>query len=405
MLEGEDRTFFFDITFLDGFSNDLNFIWVSAVNADGSTMPWTETGRQFKVWDCEVPVSGSVYDGSSQEAECEANFTDKVGAGFYDSLDFHKLGTSTDYSMTIDSLTSDYLSGENSLDWGFNYNPVFGNLNGEDVVLKVTDVGGTVHCDNEVLLETAEVIDPYSTLPRATVDFSVIVNSDPWFQVENGGVQVGGDFSNLIPVTCVNNENCQSVTAIGGLVSAGGSMNKGCENCSFANPEAWLNSDLVTGSLAYQYFYNEYFVKLGQGSTLLDNSTMSDVIGIGTTGIYFVEGNFWVNQDNFLTTATDDYLIIIASGSIFFDDEVNLSTSSGIFIADGDIVVVDGVSEDVLTIEGMLFSTNGNIELGRERSLRSLNNSSPGVVVKYRPDYLFKLPGEITSVLSGWREK
>jgi hypothetical protein len=261
-------------------------------------------------------------------------------------------------------------------------------------------VGGTVSCGS-ILLETIETIDPYSTLPSATVDFALVVNSDPWFQVRDGGVQAGGNFSNLIPVTCFSDDDCVSVTAIGGLIAAGGDMDKGCSDCSFASPDTWVNADIVTGSFAYQYFYNEYFVKLGQGTTLANNSTMSD-LGLAPTGIYFVDGDFWVDTDNVLTTGEDDYLIIIAKGRIIFEEEAEIS--SGIFIADGDIEAT-GEGDTFLTIEGMLFSTNGDIELSRGSSTRSLNGVSPGVLVQYRPDYLFKLPGEITGVLSGWRER
>jgi len=395
-----ERSLSVNITFGDDYGSDaLDVVWVSALDINGSTLPWTYTGRQFKVWDCEVPVSGAMYDGSGQEAECEANFVDKAG-DIFDSLDWRNIDTDVTFPMVVNA--PDYESSGNSLDWGFSYSPVFGNLDGdsESVVLKVTDVGGTVTCGS-FLLNTTEAIDPYSTLPSAIVDFALVVNSDPWFQAENGGVQAGGNFSNLIPVTCVNDENCQSVTAIGGLIAAGGDMDKGCTDCSFADPDTWVNTNMVTGNLAYQYFYNEYFVKLGQGTTLANNAKMSD-LGLSPTGIYFVDGDFWVDTDNVLTTGEDDYLIIIAKGRIVFEEDAVVS--SGIFIADGDIEANDA-DDEALTIEGMLFSTNGNIELGRDRTARSANNTTPGVLVRYRPDYLFKLPGEITKVLSGWRER
>lgn len=211
-------------------SDALDVVWVSALDINGNTLPWTYTGRQFKVWDCEVPVSGAMYDGSGQEAECEANFVDKTG-DIFDSLDWRNIDTDVTFPMVVNA--PDYESSGNSLNWGFSYSPVFGDLDGdsESVVLKVTDVGGTITC-GPFLLNTTETIDPYSTLPSAIVDFALVVNSDPWFQVENGGVQAGGDFSNLIPVTCFSDEDCNSVTAIGGLVAVGGDMSKGCEDCS-----------------------------------------------------------------------------------------------------------------------------------------------------------------------------
>lgn len=396
------REFFFDITFLDGFDDNLNFAWVSAVTGNGTTLPWTFTGRSFKVWDCKVPVSGAMYDGTVEEGGdvCIDGFSEKVEADFYDSLTFRRLGNNPeDFEMTVNS--PDYESDGNSLDWGFSYNHLFGNLDGdsENILLKVTDVGGSSSCD--ALLNLGTRVDPYSTLPSAVVDFALAVNPDPWFQSIDGGVQAGGNFTNTVPVTCASNPDCVEASVISGLLAAGGSMNKGCSDCSFASPDTWVNKNMVTGSFAYQYFYNEYFVKLGQGTTMSGESTMTD-LGEEAKGIYFIDGDFFVDKNNTLTTASSDYLIIIAKGRIIFEEDVEVS--SGIFIADGDIEA-RGEGSSNLTIEGMLFSTNGNVRLSRGYANRSMNRSNPGVLVRFRPDYLFKLPGEITRVLSGWRER
>ena len=396
------REFFFDITFLDGFDDNLNFAWVSAVTGNGTTLPWTFTGRSFKVWDCKVPVSGAMYDGTVEEGGdvCIDGFSEKVEADFYDSLTFRRLGNNPeDFEMTVNS--PDYESDGNSLDWGFSYNHLFGNLDGdsENILLKVTDVGGSSSCD--ALLNLGTRVDPYSTLPSAVVDFALAVNPDPWFQSIDGGVQAGGNFTNTVPVTCASNPDCVEASVISGLLAAGGSMNKGCSDCSFASPDTWVNKNMVTGSFAYQYFYNEYFAKLGQGTTMSGESTMTD-LGEEAKGIYFIDGDFFVDKNNTLTTASSDYLIIIAKGRIIFEEDVDVS--SGIFIADGDIEA-RGEGSSNLTIEGMLFSTNGNVRLSRGYINRSMNRSNPGVLVLFRPDYLFKLPGEITRVLSGWRER
>lgn len=402
LLPEIEREFFFDITFLDGFDDNLNFAWVSAVTGNGTTLPWTFTGRSFKVWDCKVPVSGAMYDGTVEEGGdvCIDGFSEKVEADFYDSLTFRRLGNNPeDFEMTVNS--PDYESDGNSLDWGFSYNHLFGNLDGdsENILLKVTDVGGSSSCD--ALLNLGTRVDPYSTLPSAVVDFALAVNPDPWFQSIDGGVQAGGNFTNTVPVTCASNPDCVEASVISGLLAAGGSMNKGCSDCSFASPDTWVNKNMVTGSFAYQYFYNEYFAKLGQGTTMSGESTMTD-LGEEAKGIYFIDGDFFVDKNNTLTTASSDYLIIIAKGRIIFEEDVDVS--SGIFIADGDIEA-RGEGSSNLTIEGMLFSTNGNVRLSRGYINRSMNRSNPGVLVLFRPDYLFKLPGEITRVLSGWRER
>lgn len=401
--EGMPREVTFRVDFYDTFDiKDLMFVWFSAMDKQGKTMPWTSAERSFKVWDCKVPVSGAMYDGTVEEGGdvCIDGFSEKVEADFYDSLTFRRLGNNPeDFEMTVNS--PDYESDGNSLDWGFSYNHLFGNLDGdsENILLKVTDVGGSSSCD--ALLNLGTRVDPYSTLPSAVVDFALAVNPDPWFQSIDGGVQAGGNFTNTVPVTCASNPDCVEASVISGLLAAGGSMNKGCSDCSFASPDTWVNKNMVTGSFAYQYFYNEYFAKLGQGTTMSGESTMTD-LGEEAKGIYFIDGDFFVDKNNTLTTASSDYLIIIAKGRIIFEEDVDVS--SGIFIADGDIEA-RGEGSSNLTIEGMLFSTNGNVRLSRGYINRSMNRSNPGVLVLFRPDYLFKLPGEITRVLSGWRER
>jgi len=128
---------------------------------------------------------------------------------------------------------------------------------------------------------------------------------------------------------------------------------------------------------------------------------MTNVKTSGGTGVYFINGDFTVNENN--TVAVGQSLLIIAKGKIFFSQGV--TQSQGIFIADGGMLA-DGTNAAALQIRGSLYSAKSTGDITFSRTFTNLldNNNKPAVQVTYRPDIMFNLPGSFLKVLSGWRQ-
>jgi len=91
----------------------------------------------------------------------------------------------------------------------------------------------------------------------------------------------------------------------------------------------------------------------------------------------------------------------VVNGNMTIDQSVN--NVDGIYVAKN--ISVGGSSNTQLKINGMLYAPNGgNIRLNRSFTTKSDNNTTPAVVVNYRPDMIFALPGKLNKILSGWRE-
>lgn len=125
------------------------------------------------------------------------------------------------------------------------------------------------------------------------------------------------------------------------------------------------------------------------------NSTMIDVKNVGGSGVFLVNGDFIVNNNNVVSPGS--FLMVVAKGKITFGPGVN--AVAGIFIADGGIVA-SGTSASQLVIDGSLYSSQsgGDIRLNRGYISPSANNMSPAVLVRYRPDFLFNMPPKLMNI-------
>ncbi|MBP9817962.1 hypothetical protein KBC75_04410 [Candidatus Shapirobacteria bacterium] len=302
-----------------------------------------------------------------------------------------------------------------TLNWGNNYLVTpNASLAGSNVVTRWTDVGaGTINSGPQRIVDLTTV-DPYFSNVDLKIDFSAVRNQTPWYQVFGSGLNASGTIGNMIPVTCGIDPGCDPAIVVetsageanNGMVSATTiTNNSGCSitdpasSCKFGLPNNWYrqsNTLLAKDNLNYSFFYNKYFVGLGLGTTLASGAKMSTISGIGGTGVIFVNGDFTIDTDNTLTVGKS--LVIIAKGTISIDQSVN--AVAGVFMADGGISVTgDGT---MLTVEGSMFSSGGNIRLNRDLGGTS-NNVSPGVKIVYRPDLVLNLPGPMLKVLSSWR--
>ena len=379
---------------------------VNIIDANAKTSGWVDTGRNWKVWDCLVPVSGSLYDGSSGQACNTTGFTLLVDA----SLNFSSLifdGTTDDVVANV-SVPARY--GPNALIWSIDYLPIFnggsvanpdGNLGASGRMTRLIDLGtGTTYCPASTQLDIRNSVSAYSTNPSAQVDFSFIREQEGWFQVAGAGVKSRGELSSGVPVTALPAIRALSISgtnASNGLVSFASfsNINGYNDSSAYGSPNNWwINRNTnSSNNYNYQYFYNTFLVNGGIGVSGANWNAKP------SSGVYFVNGDLTINSD--FSLAAGETIMVIVRGKITIADSVSLL--DGIYIADGGIDVL-GESVNQLVINGMLYS-RGGIRLARSYVDKGLNNDSPAIKVNYRPDLIFNLPGSLMRVLSGWREE
>ena len=375
---------------------------------------WVASDQYWKVWDCKVAVSGMIYDGSAGQA-CNITGFSKIAdsnLGF-DQLIYKNMSGGTDVVMGV-APPANY-SGTD-LVWNQSYLPIFnggdvgnpeGDMAGSARFTRGIDLGvGTTHCADYLggisQFTVSNIIWPYSTNTQSQIDFSYIRDQESWFQVWGGGVKGRSEISSGVPVTAVSKyltiDNNGIGVSNGGIVASATYRNSNGynETTQYGNPNNWRIADDVVGSnrYSYQYLYGQYFIKMGEGVT---NTTIA---GAGSTGVVFVSGNLTISSD--VTVPVGKFLMVIASGSINVDAGVN--QLDGIYIADGGINIGNN-SNTQMVVNGILYSaTTSNVRINRSYTVKEDNNTNPAVVVKYRPDFIFTMPGKLTKLLSGWRE-
>ena len=300
--------------------------------------------------------------------------------------------------------------------WNQSYLPIFnggdvgnpeGDIAGSARFTRGIDLGvGTTHCADYLggtsQFAVSNIISPYSTNTQAQIDFSYIRDQESWFQVEGGGIKGRNEISSGVPVTATFKYLTMDNAGIGvsnnGIVASMTFRNSNGYNDSsqYGSPNNWRIVGDVVGSrrYSYSYLYGQYFTKLGEGVT---NTTIA---GAGSTGVVFISGNLTISSD--VTVPVGKFLMVVVSGSITIDAGVN--QIDGVYVADGGINI-GGDSATQMVVNGILYSGGtGNVRINRSYTTKSNNNTSPAVVVKYRPDFIFTMPGKLTKLLSGWRE-
>jgi len=386
----------------------------------------------LKVWDCKVPVSGVLYDGAAgQVCALGVGFSTPVPARFnFLSIGYTEVAPANGSVSMVVSPPAVYTTGlTDYMLWGRDYWPQMnGDLFGTGQVIRMIDKGDagankmTCYVTNQVSLfkdpNGNYTVNPYSINPILTIDYSFIVDQEPWFQVVGTGVMSENRLETNVPVTCAFNPVCKAATSINGANADGGLLsgavitsNSGCDPadglCKYGETNNWAKEAAIlsgTDRLSYKTVMNRYFGISGVGVTLSGDSSMSAVLGsgIGGTGVVFVNGDFNVDVDNIVSVGK--FLMIIVKGTINFSP--NVVSSAGIFMADKGIIAA-GFSSNQLLIDGVLFSSgsapDGNIRLSRGFVIKRQNNTRPAILVNYRPDFVFNMPGKVTRVLTGWK--
>jgi hypothetical protein len=382
-------------------------ITVSTGDSYGVTKT-TKTFGGLKVWDCQVPVSGVIYDGSGGQACNDIGFVAPVDVNFgFSSLVFKDVGGSDDVSIST-SLPANY--GPTNITYGKTYLPTFnggdtvnpdGTVLGTGRITRLIDLEvGTTQCPSESQINLENGLSAYATNPRAQVDFSYLKDQEAWFQVNGAGVKAKSWIDSGVPVTV--NSSSRALSILGTYADNGLVSFVNYKNINGFNDESgyglpnnwWVNRNTNdSNSYGYQYFYNNFLINNGVGVTGTDWS------GKPSEGVYFVNGNLNIDSDFALDPGKT--MIVVVSGKITIAETV--SRIDGIYIANNGIEAL-GASANQLVINGMLYS-KGNIRLARSFTDKMQNNTTPAVKINYQPGLIFNLPGKLMRVLSDWQEE
>jgi hypothetical protein len=171
--------------------------------------------------------------------------------------------------------------------------------------------------------------------------------------------------------------------------------------CHYGAPNDWgYTGNVVSDSYGYHYFYNNYYSKTGAGVVIGSGTSMSQIQSLsGGTGVVLVKGNVTIDTNN--TVDVGNLLMIVASGKITIDQSV--TQTEGILVADQGISA-SGVNGSQLKINGVVYASGGDVVFSRGYVDQATNNTSPGVLVTYRPDLIFSLPSTLSKVLTSWSQ-
>jgi len=220
------------------------------------------------------------------------------------------------------------------------------------------------------------------------------ITQTQWFKVNDGSV-LAGDVINYIPkTTCdAKGENCDSTVTNGGVYS------KSILSVSvYDKSQKNENEDFNFKTYTYSGLKSQYFDAKGVGTVFADDAIDWSKIK-ETSGVVFVDGDLDITDN----LETNNFIMIIARGKITI--EPNVTLINGILVA-GEVTAVastdESVDVDQLIINGMI---HGISHVGFPRKLTPIedNNTSPSVVINYKPELLFKIPVALSKAFSQWK--
>ena len=394
-VSGNTATAVFDISTasVPSLLNSLSLIQTSASDDHtytGSVTPIVSSNRYFKFWDCNVSSSGTGYDGSLSGATCSAASFDPANAiSFPYSLTMVGTGTPS-VAMTVNSPN---YSG--NLVWGKSY--VFNS----DV--PATNFKLRFNNDDSVCTSTIQfTIDktksnPYVNPALLDIDFTSILDQDPWWQARGGGAISNNILNNQVPVTCTDT-SCK--ISINGLASSPTIYNTGK---LLSESQNWYYSNTDFAKLAnvnenYNHFKTEYYTKNEIGSLNLGTKTVTktDDFGSDPNNIYFIEGDLNINGN--IALGTRNFLMIIVSGNVTISNTV--TQVDGILVANR--ITAAGENATALTFNGSIYASD-YIDFTRGFTSGAANNTAPAVIINHNPSLLFNIPGKIAKILTSWQ--
>lgn len=384
----------------------LNIAVVDTYGASGS-----DASRHWKVWDCSVPTTGTIYDGSPIPI-CVVSPPTYVG---FDNpapptMNLTALSyTQTDNSQVYNMVVAGPNYSGPALVWGKTYNITFNaDLEATGMIYRM----GSVECGNTSQFTYGNTnVDPYGVNVNTTIDYSFIRDQEGWYQVAGSGILGGAQVRSAVPVTCSGactpglsmSTAGVGVSSDGLVASAAINSSSGCNlgtapgECYRSYPrDTYVIRNVLSEKYGYQKIYNSYFGKYGLGTTFSGDRNLAQVIaGLpGGQGVALVNGNLSITGNN--TVNPGQFLMVVVSGAINIDQAA--TQVQGVFVADNGISG-DGTNGTALAISGVLYSAQ-NISFTRTFADKTDNNTAPAATVTYRPDLIFNMPPSLVTAIS-----
>lgn len=285
--------------------------------------------------------------------------------------------------------------------------------------------------------------------PSSGINFFISQSQQAWWQTSNGnlfaGNSSGSSIFSKIPSTCVGplcipalsrrNAN-DTIGTDAYTISGGGSIDTTFDTTSDLTD---LRQDGSTAHIAsttlkgaredYQYWTTQYSMGASPTTDPLDGTKPTSAplngrayyvngdfttnsawaIAAGESKVIFVNGNLTVNQP--ITVAEGGFLAFIVKGNITFGDTVGqASTTSvtpvveGVYIANQQIIVASNSTGDLKFVGAGMFIGWGGVQLNRQFTPTSDNNTAPTDLFIYRPDFIFTLPQRMSKPATLWQE-
>ena len=217
-----------------------------------------------------------------------------------------------------------------------------------------------------------------------------------WFQVNDGNVLAKGKVNNYVPITTrVGGSTNLTSTVVNGKVYSRLASSLSDYDQSVVDKNE--NSSFNFKTYNYSQIKTDYFDKKGIGTVFTANDGWSTIKE--TTGIIFVDGDLIIDS-NLVTT---NFVMIIAKGTITIEPTVTRIDA----ILLGNRVIAAAADDSVesvtqLVINGMVHGVT-SVEFSRSLVPKSGNNTSPSVVVNYKPELLFMVPEKLAKAFSQWK--
>jgi len=187
---------------MDSFNDSLAYPLVVTIT-DSLGQVATNNSRSFKVWDCNVPISGTIFDDSAQLG-CSGGFVTPadVSMGF-SSINYKNMSGRADVVGTVNPPSN---FGSDNLIWGKSYLPLINGGSVANIDGDLAALGRTTKLNSVCPASTQFTVnvDAYATSQNLTLDLSYIRDQENWFQGNGLDMRAGIKITEGVPVTATN---------------------------------------------------------------------------------------------------------------------------------------------------------------------------------------------------------
>jgi hypothetical protein len=287
------------------------------------------------------------------------------------------------------------------------------------------------------------------TAPKSGIPFFISPNRTAWWQTGNGllygGATTGQAVVSQVPTTCttptctpaISLKNRNGATdSEGYVISGGGTIDSTYDpNTQYSD----LRQDGLTGHIAsnkirgpiedYPYFIARYSMGSSPTADPMNGAkptaapvngrayyvngafTVSSAwsVAAGESYVVFVNGNLSINQP--ITVAEGGFLAFIVNGNITVDPAVGQASPTsttpvveGVYIAQQQLIIASNLTSDLKFVGAGSFTAWGGVQLSRQYTPASANNTAPTDLFYYRPDFILTIPPRMTNPYTLWQE-